>query len=218
MPAHVEPQHAEAALQQGRNLLGPAAAVGGQRMGDADGRRVLRADQIVGDTASLQRQQHGALSLEWRRGRTAARRRSLRDAPSRAVTSAAMPASAAAERAAAARPGRRRYARSCCGSSRRRRSPGRAARAPFLREKPQQRLVGAAVLGRCGDRRLQNRRPVGETGDAVDPVGPPARGQPNRHPHAARRRRERQAGSLRRRPGQCRTGSAAAGTSATGSG
>ena len=63
MPAHVDPQHAEAALQQRRHLLGPAAAVRGQRMGDADGRRVLRADQIVGDAASRQRQQHGAFSL-----------------------------------------------------------------------------------------------------------------------------------------------------------
>ena len=42
MPAHVEPQHPEPALQQRRDLLGPAAAVGGERMGDADGRRILR--------------------------------------------------------------------------------------------------------------------------------------------------------------------------------
>jgi hypothetical protein len=32
-------------------------------MGDADGRRVFRADQVVGDTASLQWQQHGASSI-----------------------------------------------------------------------------------------------------------------------------------------------------------
>ena len=64
MPAHVDPQHAEAALQQGGHLFGPAAAVGGQRMGDANGRRILGripwADKIVGDAASPQRQQHGS--------------------------------------------------------------------------------------------------------------------------------------------------------------
>ena len=62
MPAHVEPQHAEPALQQRRDLLGPAAAVGGERMGDAHGRGGVGADQIVGDRASVQRQQHGELT------------------------------------------------------------------------------------------------------------------------------------------------------------
>src|SRR4051794_41749889 len=59
MAAHVDAQHPEPALQQRRHLLGPAAAVRGQRMGDADGRRIVGPDQVIGDMASLQRQQHG---------------------------------------------------------------------------------------------------------------------------------------------------------------
>src|ERR1700757_4141483 len=59
MPAHVEAQDPEPGLQQRRHLLGPHAAVGSQRMGDADNRSVLRADEIVVETASGERQQHG---------------------------------------------------------------------------------------------------------------------------------------------------------------
>ena len=59
MPAHVEPQHAEPGLQQGRHLLGPAAAVGGERMGDADDRAVLGTGEVVVKAASCERQQHG---------------------------------------------------------------------------------------------------------------------------------------------------------------
>jgi len=52
-----------------------------------------------------------------------------------------------------------------------------ASREPQFRgEQPQQRLVGAAVLGGCADRRLQNRRPVGEKDNPLNPVGPPTRG------------------------------------------
>ena len=40
--AHVEAQHAKPGLQQRRHLLGPTAAVGGQRVRDAHDRAVLR--------------------------------------------------------------------------------------------------------------------------------------------------------------------------------
>src|ERR1700690_4105077 len=58
MPAHVDPQYPEPGLQQCRHLLGPAAAVGGQRMGDAYGRRRVRADEVIGDRAPVQWQKH----------------------------------------------------------------------------------------------------------------------------------------------------------------
>src|SRR5206468_12177722 len=63
MPAHVEAQHAETSLQQRRDLLGPAAAVGSQRMGDADDRAVFGPGEVVIEAASLKRQQHGMSSL-----------------------------------------------------------------------------------------------------------------------------------------------------------
>ena len=43
--AHVEAQHAEPGLQQRRHLLGPTAAVGSQRVRNADDGAVLRARQ-----------------------------------------------------------------------------------------------------------------------------------------------------------------------------
>jgi hypothetical protein len=63
MTAHVDTQDAEAGLQQCRHLLGPTAAVRGERMGDADSRRALGPDQVVMDVASLQWQQHGPSSV-----------------------------------------------------------------------------------------------------------------------------------------------------------
>ena len=70
MPAHVEPQHAEPGLQQRRHLLGPAAAIGSQGMGNADDRAIFGAGEIVVEAASCERQQHGKSSVSKANGRS----------------------------------------------------------------------------------------------------------------------------------------------------
>jgi hypothetical protein len=62
--AHVDAQHSPLARQQCRDLLGPHAAVGRERMREADGRRALRAHEIVMNAASGEPQQHVTLSRE----------------------------------------------------------------------------------------------------------------------------------------------------------
>ena len=57
--AHIEAQHAKPGLQQRWHLLGPAAAVRGQRVRDADDRPVLRPGEIVIEAAVWERQKHG---------------------------------------------------------------------------------------------------------------------------------------------------------------
>ena len=54
MTAHVEPQHAVACAQQRHHLLDPHAAVGIERMGEADHRRVGRSGEIEIDATSVQ--------------------------------------------------------------------------------------------------------------------------------------------------------------------
>ena len=52
--AHVEPQHAVAGRQQRDELLDPHAAVGIERMGEADRRCGLRACEVEVDAPSVQ--------------------------------------------------------------------------------------------------------------------------------------------------------------------
>ena len=61
MAAHVDAQHAEAGAEQRRHLLGPHAAIGGERMGDAEDGPGLGADKVVVDPASVQGKQHRKL-------------------------------------------------------------------------------------------------------------------------------------------------------------
>ena len=61
----------------------------------------------------------------------------------------------------------------------------------FARSRNSASLARLSTGGAVTDA-LRHRRAVGEAGDAVEPVGPAARRQPHRDPHAARRRRERQ--------------------------
>jgi hypothetical protein len=56
--AHVEAQNAEPSFDERRQLLGPAAAVRGERMGDADDRILRAADEVIIKTATGERQQH----------------------------------------------------------------------------------------------------------------------------------------------------------------
>ncbi len=57
--AHVEPQHAKAGGEQGRDLLGPHPAIGGERMGEADHGRCIGTDKVIGDASAVERQKHG---------------------------------------------------------------------------------------------------------------------------------------------------------------
>jgi hypothetical protein len=53
--AHIEPQDAKSRRQQGRHLLDPTAAVGGERVGNTHHRAVLGAGEIVIKAASGER-------------------------------------------------------------------------------------------------------------------------------------------------------------------
>ncbi len=65
MAAHVDAQHAIAGAEQRRHLLRPHAAVGGERMGDAEDGSGLGSDEVVVDPASIEGQQHRFSSV-WR--------------------------------------------------------------------------------------------------------------------------------------------------------
>jgi hemin uptake protein HemP len=58
MAAHVEAQHAIAGAEQRHELLGPHAAIGIQRMGEAYRRRGLRAGEVEVDSLAVEREQH----------------------------------------------------------------------------------------------------------------------------------------------------------------
>ena len=59
--AHVDRKAAVARAPYGRKLLGPHAAIGGERMRKTDDRRAARSGEIVADAAAVVLNEHGVM-------------------------------------------------------------------------------------------------------------------------------------------------------------